>query len=54
MGMRKQSGWSEGLSKGVKERQRHEGRLLPGLTGKGLSTLQGKSPSRSLHWLLTT
>lgn len=27
---------------------------LLGLTGKGLSTLQGKSPGRSLHWLLIT
>lgn len=25
---------------------------LLGLTGKGLSTLQGKSPGRTLHWLL--
>lgn len=25
--------------------------LLTGITGKGFSTLQGKSPSRSLHWL---
>lgn len=28
--------------------------LLPGLTGKGLSIPKGKSPSRNLHWLLTT